>query len=185
MKINKKQQHRRQINKHIKQDWGDRNSGKSAAPSGSFAVLEITAKSIHQPPVFPQQRQLDRNQAWFSTTSTSKCFCQVKCLVVDKKKKKSGRMKNVWRNWWKLRLLGLFNIQVITPSEMYCKWTACLTSLSASLVVSTSLFSTSVGTKTTHAQEDNLNKAVFQRPPFLWPSETNRINLLPGQRCSS
>lgn len=46
-KINKR--HHRQINKHIKQDWGDRNSGKSAAQSGSFAGLEITTKSIHQP----------------------------------------------------------------------------------------------------------------------------------------
>ncbi len=125
--------------------------------------------------------------ACFSTTKTTRqesnglifnniyfeVFCQVKCLV---------GMKNVWRNSWKLRLVGLFNIQVIIPTEMYCKWMVCLTSLSA---VSTSLFSTNVGTKTTHTQEDNLNKAVFQSAPFLWPSETNRINLLPGQRCSS
>lgn len=54
--INKKQYHHRQINKHIKQDWGDRNSWKSAAQSGSFVGMKTVTKGIYQQLVF-----LDKN----------------------------------------------------------------------------------------------------------------------------
>lgn len=72
-KIIKRQQRHRQINKHIKQDWGDRNSGKSAAQSGSFVGLVIARKSVHQQPVSHKQKQLDRNPTAHSSTEMFDC----------------------------------------------------------------------------------------------------------------
>lgn len=92
--------------------------------------------------------------AWFSA-STSKCFVKWNVLLFTQK---SVWMKDAWRNWWNLRFVGHFNIQVIIPSEMYCKWTVCLTFLSVGhqhKCKNTPVLLTSI--------------TLFQRPPIPWP----------------
>lgn len=149
-----------------------------------FAGLEIAIESIHQPLFFHNnnnnnKKPTNRNQmAWFSA-STSKCFVKWNVLLFAQK---SVWMKDAWRNWWNLRFVGHFNIQVIIPSEMYCKWTVCLTFLSVCSSPSTSQFATSTSAKIRLFCW--LPLPYFNGRPFRDLLQNARIKLLPDQRCS-
>lgn len=115
--------------------------------------------------------------AWFSA-STSKCFVKWNVLLFTQK---SVWMKDAWRNWWNLRFVGHFNIQVIIPSEMYCKWTVCLTFLSVCSSPSVSQLATSTNAKIRLFCW--LPLPYFNGRPFRDLLQNAWIKLLPDQRC--
>lgn len=170
------------INKHIKQDWGDRNSGEPAAQSGSFCRFGNCDRKYS-------------STACFSTTTTKNQLTGIKWLdfqhlhqsVLSSEmfccsRKKVFGWKDAWRNWWNLRFVGHFNIQVIIPSEMYCKWTVCLTFLSVCSSPSVSQLATSTNAKIRLFCW--LPLPYFNSRPFRDLLQNARIKLLPDQRCS-
>lgn len=86
--INKKQYHHRQINKHIKQDWGDRNSWKSAAQGGSLLAWKLW-QSVFTSSLFFSTKQPHRNQmAWvLLSTFMSKWFVKYYVCLLEEENK--------------------------------------------------------------------------------------------------
>lgn len=129
-KITKKQHHHRQINKHIKQDWGDGNSGKSAAQSGSFVGIKTDKRYSPAAPFFTNKNN-ETGIKWLDF--------QFQHL------RQSELSSKMFGCWQKTRpdvkcLKEKMETLLIIPSEMPCEWTLCLTLLSLSLSAGLHLF---------------------------------------------